>query len=193
MAIALATEHLETNALQFWKWEKKWIYKSDTFNTLSDTERKKWKKSSFNNTNYQEILSKCLQRRFRHLETFTLPKSSWAYQEMCNKTTPYEKLNIEIDNAPPGSNPRGTRKITVFYAWKKKKKNIYQSHAKCNCPKHFHKHITRKFKTARISRIFYAGFFKTLSDKFRSIRTLQQICRNKKLSAKLILINEKIF
>ena len=124
MAIALATEHLETNALQFWKWEKKWIYKSDTFNTLSDTERKKWKKSSFNNTNYQEILSKCLQRRFRHLETFTLPKSSWAYQEMCNKTTPYEKLNIEIDNAPPGSNPRGTRKITVFYAWKKKKTSI---------------------------------------------------------------------
>ena len=37
MAIALATEHLETNALQFWKWDKKWQYKSDTFITLSDT------------------------------------------------------------------------------------------------------------------------------------------------------------
>ena len=73
-----------------------------------------------------------------------------------------------------------------------KKKNN-QIHAKCHCPKHFHEHITRKFKTARISRIFYAGLFKTLSDKFRSIRTLQQICRNKKLSAKLILFNEKIF
>ena len=83
MAIALATEHLETNALQFWKWDKKWQYKSDTFITLSDTERKKWKKSSFNNTNYQEILSKCLQRRFRHLETFTLHKSKVELTQKC--------------------------------------------------------------------------------------------------------------